>query len=552
MTTLLPPPDLRPAPPRRPWPWVIGVLVVVLVAAGIAAIAVRSGGDGGATATGAAAHPSTTGVPAPEGAPGAGPTASSTPTTVASDVPPAEKKVFDELMAQVADVRGLQWKGPLNLKVVSPDELARLVRETNDRDLKPDQVASEGEALKLLHLIPPDADLQQILDDVLAGAVLGFYDPTTKELYVGGEDLDVATKYTIAHEMTHALTDQVFDYGPATQALDDAGKTEESAAYSALLEGDAVLTQELWADKYLSEDEALEAFFGGGTSDSGAALALAPSYIVQALFFPYDEGLSFVEKLHDSGGYGAVNAAYRKPPTSTEQIIYPQTYLAGQGSPSPAIPDVAAATGCAPVRTGTVGEFDMRAVLSEALSKDDAGNAVEGWNGDTYGLVRCGSSLGLADRWDTDPGTDAGRLATALDQWAGSWSGSGKGPGADGRFAGSKGAGQIVRSGTHVDLVLAQDQATADRLVRALGCRSLDGASRRSYAAAGTGGAPGVPAMKLMWMPASCQRPPLRTSARVARSASGVGRPRKAPRATWRAVTTAASPWTRVWTSSRS
>ena len=465
MTTLLPPPDVRPVPPRRPWPWVLAVLVVVLVGSGIAAVAVRSssgGADRGAAAVGAPAHASTTVAP--------GDAASSTPTTVAApDVPPAQKKVFDDLMAQVAAVRGLQWKGPLNLKVVSPSELARLVRQTNDRDLKPDQVASEGEALKLLHLIPPDANLQQILDDVLAGSVLGFYDPTTKELYVGGDDLDATTRYTIAHEMTHALTDQVFNYGPATQALDDAGKTEESAAYSALLEGDAVLTQELWADKYLSEDEALAAFFGGGSSDAGAAIARAPSYIVQALFFPYDEGLSFVEKLHDSGGYGAVNSAYRKPPTSTEQIIHPETYLAGQGSPSPAIPDVAAATGCTGVRTGAVGEFDMRAVLAEALSKNDAGTAVEGWNGDTYGLVRCGSSLGLADRWETDPGTDAGRLATALGQWAATWSGSGRGPGADGRFSGSKGAGRIVRSGTHVDLVLAQDQATADRLARALG-----------------------------------------------------------------------------------
>jgi hypothetical protein len=430
------------------------------------AVAVRSGDDGGGAATvGAPAgtHASTTVASA--GGPG-----SSAPTTVAgSGVPPAQKKVFDDLMAQVADIRGLQWKGPLNLKVVPPDELARLVRQVNDRDLKPDQVATEGDALKLLHLIPADANLQQILDDVLAGSVLGFYDPTTKELYVGGQDLDVATKYTIAHEMTHALTDQVFNYGPATQALDDAGRTEESAAYSALLEGDAVMTQELWADKYLSEDEALEAFFGGGSSDAGAALARAPGYIVQSLYFPYQEGLAFVQKLHDTGGYAAVNAAYRKPPTSTEQIIHPETYLAGQGSPSPAIPDVAAATGCTGERTGTVGEFDMRAVLSEALGKDDAQSAVDGWNGDSYSLVRCGSSLGMADRWETDPGTDAGRLASALGQWAATWSGGGKGPGADGRFSGSKGAGRIVRSGTHVDLVLAQDQATADRLVRAFG-----------------------------------------------------------------------------------
>jgi hypothetical protein len=455
-------PNIQPPPPRRgPWPWLLGLLVLALVAGGVVALAVRSGDDGGAE----------TGSP-PTTVAGGASTEPSTPTTIAtaSDVPPAHKMVFDELMAQVAEIRGLQWKAPLNLKVVPTAELERLLREANERDLKPEQLASEGEALKLLQLIPPDADLRTILDDVLAGVVLGFYDPATKELYVGGEELDYATNYTIVHEMTHALTDQVFDYGPATLALEDAGKTEESAAYSGLIEGDAVLTQQLWAEKYLSEEEAFAAVLGGGASSDGvAALSRTPPYIIQALFFPYDEGLSFAEKLYDSGGFEAVNAAYRKPPTSTEQIIHPETYLAGQASPAPPVPDVAAATGCTAVRTGSVGQFDMRATLDKHLSRSEASSAVEGWNGDTYRLVRCGSSLGLVDRWQTDPGTDSARLAAAISKWAGQWSGSGRAPGADGRFSGSNGAGRVQRTATHVDLVLAQDQATADALVQAFG-----------------------------------------------------------------------------------
>jgi hypothetical protein len=455
--------QLEPRPPRKgPWPWLLGLLVLALVAVGVVAVAVRAGDDDSAPDAASTATSTTV-----QGTPSTEP---STPTTVASDVPPGQKQVFDELMAQVAKVRGLQWRGPLNLKVVPTDELTRLLRDANERDLKPEQLASEGEALKLLQLIPPDADLQQILEDVLAGVVLGFYDPTTKELVVGGEELDASTRYTIVHEMTHALTDQVFNYGPPTIALDEEGKTEESAAYSALIEGDAVLTQQQWAGEYLSEEEAIVALLGGGASSDGVgALSRTPPYIIQALFFPYDEGLTFVEKLYDTGGFEAVNAAYRKPPTSTEQILHPETYLAGQGSASPAVPDVAAAAGCTAVRTGSVGEFDMRATLDKHLSQNEAASAVEGWNGDTYRLVRCGSSFGLVDRWQTDPGIDPGRLASAISKWAGQWSGSGRAPGADGRFSGSNGAGRVVRAATHVDLVLAHDQATADRLAQALG-----------------------------------------------------------------------------------
>ena len=97
-----------------------------------------------------------------------------------------------------------------------------------------------------------------------------------------------------------------------------------------------------------------------------------------------------------------------------------------------------------------------------------SGRPVDGWNGDSLSVVRCGSAAGLADRWETDPGVDASRLFNALSQWAGTWAGNSRAPGADGRFSGPNGSGRITRSGSHVDLVLAADSATVDRLVRAL------------------------------------------------------------------------------------
>ena len=161
-----------------------------------------------------------------------------------------------------------------------------------------------------------------------------------------------------------------------------------------------------------------------------------------------------------------MNAAYGRPPTSTEQVIHPEAYAAGQSSAAPSIPDLAAVTGCTRVRAGTLGEFEMRALLEQHGDTGSA-SAASGWNGDAYMLVRCGGALALADRWRVDPGTDAGQLAEALGRWAASWSG-GQGPGPDGRFAGPSGVGRIVRTGSLVDLVVAQDAGTADRVARAL------------------------------------------------------------------------------------
>jgi hypothetical protein len=456
------------SPRKRPAPWLLAVLVAALLAAGLAVIVLRDDEDAtGEVGAGSSLTTTTTDAPAD-------PSTSAPPTTattapVGSDVPPAQRRLFDELMAQTAAIRGLPWKSPLNLRLVSRSELARRLVEVNKRDTNPTQLAAEEATLKLLGFIPPNLDYADLIDRLLAGAVLGFYDPKTRELFVGaGEELDGATKATIVHEMVHALTDQHFNYGPALLALDEADKTEEVAAYSALLEGDARFTETLWMDKHLDPLEALGALLGGGSTEGVNALLQAPEYIQKALYFPYTDGLEFVEGLHGAGGYAAVNAAYRKPPTSTEHILHPATYSAGQGSPSPALPDVAAATGCRNVRTGALGVFDMEALLDQHLAASDAERAAEGWNGDRYAVVRCGNSLGMADRWEADPGTDAGRLFEALGRWARAWSG-GRALGADGSFSGTAGAGRVSRNGNRVELVLAQDADTAARLVGALG-----------------------------------------------------------------------------------
>src|SRR5207302_5475220 len=117
----------------------------------------------------------------------------------------------------------------------------------------------------------------------------------------------------------------------------------------------------------------------------------------------------------------------------------------------------------------TLGEFGMAELLGERLAASSASQDATGWDGDQLSSVRCGQALGLADRWVADHDTDARRLASALSSWAGGWSGSNQTPGPDGRFSGPKGAGRLSLRGTTIDLVLADDGATADRVSAALG-----------------------------------------------------------------------------------
>ncbi|HEX3623365.1 MAG TPA: hypothetical protein VHT97_13710 [Acidimicrobiales bacterium] len=454
------PPRPRSSPSTKTTVGVLVAMVIVLIVAGLGISRVR---DAQQTLRHASALVTTTTTAPASGqaAPPAG-----------ADLSPEQQKVIDDVKAQVSSIRGLAWKTTLPIKVVSKDELAKRLKDLNtqDRAKHPDQLATDESVLKLLQLIPRNLDYAKAVDDLLAGGVLGFYDDEAKELYVGGNGTgppDAATRSVLSHELTHALTDQYFDFGSKGRALDDANRTEESAALTALIEGDAELVRTMWEDKYLSAAERKQAD-DAGSNDNGA-YAKAPPYLLDSLFFPYQDGVAFVRSRFQAGGFAAVDDAYRNPPTSTEQILHPELYTPGQGWTAPALPDLAAQTGCGKVETGTLGEFDMTEMLDRQLNSADSHSAAAGWNGDAYSVVRCGAALGLADRWQTDSPADAARLTDALTKWAKGWSGSTKAPDADGRFSGPSGAGRIVRSATgRVDLVLADDVATADRVGRVL------------------------------------------------------------------------------------
>lgn len=435
---------------------VLIALIVVLMVAGIGVATVRDATETLREVT------ATTAPPAP-GTPEQPPTS--------SDLSPEQVRVVDEVKAQVAAIRGLEWRGDLPIRFLSKEELSQRVRELNAEEIAEnrEEISADEAVLKLLKLIPEDLDYAEIFDDILAGAVLGFYDDETKELFVGDSGsapLDAATRSTLAHELTHALTDQHFDFAARNKALDDEDRTEELAALSALLEGDANLVESIWRERHLTDRERVLAAIGGSSDPS--ALARAPRYLLESLYFPYQDGLAFVRSRHRAGGFAEVDNAYRDPPTSTEHILHPETYTSGQRWTPPPLPDVAAATGCGRVDTGTLGEFDMAQLLSEEISESDAREAAAGWDGDAYGTVRCGAALGFVDRWQAENPGEAGELADALLRWGRGWSGSSRGTDAEGRFSGPSGSGRVVRNGARVDLVLADDVATADRLARAV------------------------------------------------------------------------------------
>ncbi len=59
-----------------------------------------------------------------------------------------------------------------------------------------------------------------------------------------------------------------------------------------------------------------------------------PAVLRETLLFPYTGGLTFTQRLHAGGGWAAVDAAFAKPPASTEQVIHPEKYDSRRGPDS--------------------------------------------------------------------------------------------------------------------------------------------------------------------------------------------------------------------------
>ena len=135
----------------------------------------------------------------------------------------------------------------------------------------------------------------------------------------------VLYEMTVAHELTHALEDQHFDFDEDAVAEGDdagarllrAGRGHRDRAHVPLRGRSAS-----------RPEEALGASLGVRVR-AGPGRSLPP-FLMAQLLFPYTAGEAFVDRLLEVGGGGwtVVDAALRfRPPASTEQVLHPETYL---------------------------------------------------------------------------------------------------------------------------------------------------------------------------------------------------------------------------------
>ncbi|MGH2687582.1 MAG: hypothetical protein ACRDKW_02065, partial [Actinomycetota bacterium] len=336
-----------------------------------------------------------------------------------ADRPQDQAALLEQIRIQVGAIRELGWKKKPSIHILPREAFAERLRAARASD-EPEPAVSDGAILELLGLIPQGTDYDAVEEQLSDAQVAGFYDTETKEIVVpqGSGPVGARSLMTLAHELEHALVDQHFRFGERFDELAEQDRDEDAAALRALVEGDARLVEYAWADRHLTSEEVLTAMLGGDDDEGRPSIPDdVPSFLLEASAFPYKAGRDFVRHLHRAGGFVAVDQAFREPPRSTSEILHPELYPLPAEPEAVPLPDPAPA-GCRTERSGVLGEWEMREVLEVQPSATAAAAAVAGWRGDAFGMVRCGSKLGMVQRWRAADEAAATRFAEAAVLWA--------------------------------------------------------------------------------------------------------------------------------------
>lgn len=385
---------------------IVAVALALLLIAGIAGVVVHHGTTDvnrrvvvGTTTTSAPAGGSTSVAPT---------TATTAPAQTAIDALVAKLEKYVEAK------RGLKFKLPV--KVTLLDDAAFTKRITDATKPDPAESAKSNGVLHALHLLDAGIDIGQAEQALLGAAVLGFYDSKTKDLVVRGDDSDSPeVRDVLVHELTHAVQDQWFNL----DRPDLAKKNDDSPlGFQSVFEGDAVRIESGYINSLSRSDQL--AIIRYQSSQGGPAVDNAPKVLLEQLQFPYTAGVAFTRALVDKGGQTRLDDAFRNPPTTTEQLLHPDRFLAGE----PPVPVTAPKADGPEIVRNVFGEFGLRQLFETAIgSSVTVAEAAEGWGGDAFVAWTAGPKTCVRDNLVMDTSHDTDEVLSALQQWASKWGG---------------------------------------------------------------------------------------------------------------------------------
>ena len=341
-------------------------------------------------------------------------TISSFGQTPPDQAPPAPKQSLlataDDLLREMSRTTGLPIRAPLQKQILSRAEIRKYLEESLREEYTPQEIHAQESVLKAFGLVSREFDLPKFLLNFYTEQAAGAYDPRRKTMFIADWPSEEMQKMILAHELTHALQDQSFDleeFVHAARANDDA-----TNARQAVVEGYAMaaMMQHLVEPVELASLPSLEPMMAGiihQRLEEFPAFSNAPFFFRMLALFPYVQGMGFMQRGLEQGGWEKLNSLFTRPPTTTKEIFEPAVYLDEKPLPEISLPRPAPLAGAAGLRLlteNTLGELGYYALLGQSISEDEAKTVATGW---------------LADRYLLYEGADASQFAlVARTRWS--------------------------------------------------------------------------------------------------------------------------------------
>lgn len=308
--------------------------------------------------------------------------------------PAGLEAMIDSLLPRIAAVSGLEVRRPVQFALQARAEARAFVEAQLREEYGPGELEGMERAYRAFGLLPDTLDLRALLLDLYEEQIVGYYDPRTDRLYVvEGVERDAAAP-AVAHELVHALQDQLvpLDSLVARERGNDRGMAAQAAAEGQATIVMLVLQAEETTGRTLDPGQLpdLGALLGPAAAAQNEQFPVfsgAPRIVRETMLFPYVGGADFVQALHRATpGDEPVVPFGPNLPQSTEQVMNPQERFIRDRDEPTELRLGDPHEGWSIVYENTLGQLELSILLAEHLSTDEA-SAAEGWDGDRFALL---------------------------------------------------------------------------------------------------------------------------------------------------------------------
>jgi hypothetical protein len=313
------------------------------------------------------------------------------------------------IASQLATISGLKLRHPVPCDLITKDKVNEFLKKRVKEATTPDEIRAEELTLKKFGFVPPDFNLESTTIDLLTEQAAAFYDYDKKKLFVTETSTPETQSPVLAHELSHAIADQNFNLG---KFIRQGRKSDDGAtARLAIMEGQATWLMSEFLARQLGQSlkttPALVKMMSALSDSSGQfpVFDSAPLYLRQTLIFPYTKGMLFQQAVVEHDGDAAFAEVFKNPPVSTQQILHPEKYFAGDKPTGPDLPDPKLPRSYKSLIGGSMGELDHEVLLEQYAGKAESEDLGPHWRGSAFELLEDKKAMRVvlryAVQWDT-------------------------------------------------------------------------------------------------------------------------------------------------------